>query len=357
MKARLANWLLILLLFPLYCVAITVKDSAPEEYIVKKGDTLWDISSLYLSEPWQWPELWRNNSYIVNPHLIYPGDELRLRLNAQGEAVLDLVRSPEVTKPAVKLTPEGKKITKPVQPIATLPWSVIQTFVDNDLMLSDDEYQQLPAILGDADGGIRFASGDLVVGQLMPAGNYAIIRKQNDIIDMQGDAIGLHVRNVADADVVAVEGSNTSLIKVNSSRFEILRGDRLMQVDDLTLDQALGLVPANQQRGAILSNLQQHHLMGKYDVVALDLGQSDVVPGTVMGIYIQGPTIVDSDDPRYEGEKGNWLGSKLSFSDEHQQPALKVGELVIFKVFTNSSYALITRSTKMIKRGAIVANP
>lgn len=57
---------------------IRLREDAPREYVVKKGDTLWDISELYLNDPWHWPELWRLNDDIANPHLIYPGDRLYL---------------------------------------------------------------------------------------------------------------------------------------------------------------------------------------------------------------------------------------------------------------------------------------
>ena len=48
-----------------------LKDSAPDRYIVIKGDTLWSISGRYLKEPWRWPALGKmNEDHIKNPHLI-----------------------------------------------------------------------------------------------------------------------------------------------------------------------------------------------------------------------------------------------------------------------------------------------
>ena len=108
--------------------------------------------------------------------------------------------------------------------------------------------------------------------------------------------------------------------------------------------------------GYIIDDLEQHNLLGKYNVVVLDIGAEQVSAGTIMGIYSQGPKIIDGKHPKYEGES-DMIRSAFNKGDEITQPALKIGEVVVFKAFDTASYALITKSAKVIKRGMIVAKP
>src|ERR1035437_4000851 len=62
--------------------------NAPDNYTVKRGDTLWAISGMFLKSAWRWPELWGMNLQdIKNPHLISPGQQLYLE-KKDGRATL-----------------------------------------------------------------------------------------------------------------------------------------------------------------------------------------------------------------------------------------------------------------------------
>ncbi len=363
---KLARLLIIACLVPLYCLAdvLEIKQSAPQTYVVKKGDTLWDISNMYLDKPWLWPELWRTNVHITNPHLIYPGDELRLVRNSQGEVMLEVVRDEPVVetpnaqkKVQIKLSPEGRRVTKQADPIPALPWSIISPYLNNDMVMSAEDYERHPYVIGNEEGAVRYAENNLILakGLRRRSKDMQVVRKQNELFDLQGNLLGVQVRHVAKAQVIKSELSKQSLLKVVESSLEIKRGDRLVRDQNFDMGE-VSLQAATDQKGFIVDDLEQHNLLGKYNVVVLDLNQEQVSAGTMLGIYAKGPSIIDGYAPKYEGES-DVVRSAFAVGDVLEQPALKVGEALVFKTFEQASYALITDSTKVIKRGMIVARP
>ena len=85
MKKRLLGFLGAIVLSQSLVAEPVLRDDYPERYTVVKGDTLWDISNRFLENPWKWPEIWHVNPQIANPHLIYPGDVIRMiYLDAQS---------------------------------------------------------------------------------------------------------------------------------------------------------------------------------------------------------------------------------------------------------------------------------
>ena len=83
----------LLVALPLAAQEVELRDDHPDEYIVREGDTLWDIAGRFLTKPWQWPAIWQANPQVENPHLIFPGDRLSLiYVDGQPRLVLDLFR-------------------------------------------------------------------------------------------------------------------------------------------------------------------------------------------------------------------------------------------------------------------------
>jgi len=92
----------------------------PEEYVIQKGDTLWDLSQKFLNNPWYWPKIWSNNPYIENPHWIYPGKKLRIMPGEGGGQAPAQVQAPP--EPGVDATAAnapgevGSDVTLPASP-------------------------------------------------------------------------------------------------------------------------------------------------------------------------------------------------------------------------------------------------
>lgn len=330
---------------------INIKTDAPQTYVVKKGDTLWDISNLFLDQPWLWPELWRNNTQIENPHLIYPGDVLRLRY-VDGEPVMELVRD----KKSISLTPESV-VTVKASPIGVLPWKVLGPYFKNDRIMRAEVYDALPRLLGGSEGTVTFVAKDFILSHkpMNADVNYQIVRKSKLLKDDEGNLIGYQVKNIGEVELMNSNAGKQQIVRVVQSNLEARPGDKLLPVENLDMAD-LVLKAATDQVGKIIANIQDRTLIGKRDVVVISLGSADVEPGMVMGIYAKGPAIYDSESPKYELRESA-VKEFFSTAERVEQPAFKIGELVVFKTFDNASYAWVTEATKHMKGGEYVGQP
>ncbi|MFT6269281.1 MAG: hypothetical protein ACJAVV_002106 [Alphaproteobacteria bacterium] len=335
---------------------LNIKSDAPTTYVVTKGDTLWDISNLFLDKPWLWPELWRNNIQIENPHLIYPGDTLLLRYE-NGKPVIELVRDINSSrdKNTVVLSPESRVVNKR-SPISVLPWSIISPFIKNDSMMDAEQYKELPTLLGDNLGTPRFSTQDYVLAHKLPDVNatYQVIRKVREVIDSSGKNLGLQISHLSDAQVSNSLSNERQIVRLTASTMEAKQGDKLKPKTKVQ-DKDLTLAPAQAQVGELVQNINGNSLISMRDIVIVNLGANQVSPGTVFGIYHRGPDILASDEPEY-ADDGSLL-DMLSLSERVTQPAFKVGELVIIKSFENASYAWVTKAETHLTGGELIAKP
>jgi len=135
--------------------------NAPDSYTVKTGDTLWDISKLYLRSPWRWPELWGMNlEQIRNPHLIYPGQVLVLEKTA-GRARLRLAQpAGEPPSGTVKLSPHVRPSPLDSGAIASIPFHLIEPFLNEAVIFQGNELLSAPRIVATQEGRVLLSRGD-----------------------------------------------------------------------------------------------------------------------------------------------------------------------------------------------------
>lgn len=140
-KQHLIIALLIGFIFSAYAQEVELNPSHPDTYVVQKGDTLWDISAVFLKSPWLWPEIWHANPQIENPHLIYPGDQVNL-VYLDGKPALTVNRS----RPTVKMGPKVRDIDHD-SAIQTIPLKDIEPFLRRLRILNKEDIDLAPYVV------------------------------------------------------------------------------------------------------------------------------------------------------------------------------------------------------------------
>ena len=191
----------------------------------------------------------------------------------------------------------------------------------------------------------------------MTSGHYEVVRKQQTLYNQEGDFLAIAIRHIADGQALVSSIPKQSLVLLSAANLEVKRGDKLLKVSEVNdIQPIVQIKAATDQKAQIIADLSQYQLSSKYSVVIIDIGNNDIDAGIVMGIYQQGAAVLDSEPAQYLSESQT-LERAFSFNDVLPQPWMKVGELLVFKVFSKVSYALVTRSSTVIRKGAIVAKP
>ena len=131
---------------------IPLTADAPNEYTVKTGDTLWDISKVFLRDPWYWPEIWYVNPQVENPHLIYPGDVLKLvYIDGQPRVTVGDRGGATESGGGKRMSPQVRR--EPLsQAITAIPYDVIASFMGRPTLLDGDQVKSAPYVVALRDG-------------------------------------------------------------------------------------------------------------------------------------------------------------------------------------------------------------
>ncbi|HEY5972887.1 MAG TPA: LysM domain-containing protein [Pseudoxanthomonas sp.] len=366
-----------------YAAAAEMSGSHPDTYVVKRGDTLWDISGKFLKKPWLWPEIWQANPQIKNPHLIYPGDVISL-------AYLD----------RVALQPGPRQEA----PIGAIPLSDIEPFLKNLRVV--DSFEQLPRVVGLEEDRLRGFGGLSVYAQGLDSAQvgqrFAVVRPtlrythtrfvsdgsyatyQEDL-DAHGKRIGSETIdwnrnwNSAALDTGAqlgllgyelqqvsvgtltrgvTPGSNVSTLALEDNGHEVREGDRLIPVEAQPYDLQFFphvpkvLQPEGKLQIAAVANALTSG--GPRDVVAISGGSREGIDnGTVFSIWRNGSHRIDrqhdpEDSRPTELDRGT---GDIALPDEY------AGHVMVFRTFEKVSYGLVMEGTKPARVGYELKHP
>ena len=325
-----------------------IAPNAPDSYVVKRGDTLWGISKMFLRDPWYWPEIWQVNPQVKNPHLIYPGDTLRL-VFIDGKPHIQLERGD-----AARLQPRVR--SQPLDDaIRSIPYGVVAAFMSKPSVLTADQFKKAPYVLAAREHHVVMAEGNTVYArgfdEQPPLGaHYNIVRIGEKLKDPDsGDVIGYDGIFTAAAKVTR-SGDPTTLILTESGR-ETIAGDKLFSGN---VDVPLDFVPSSPKvkvNGQIISVHNGVEMIGQYQVVVINRGaRHGIVPGNVLGVYQAGEKVPDR-------EKSAFVRNATMFAKNVRLPDERTGTFMVFKTFDRISYGLIMEAKSTMRVLDRVGNP
>ena len=329
--------------------SITYEPEYPQTYIVQKGDTLWDISSVFLRDPWHWPEIWFKNPQVENPHLIYPGDVLAI-IYIGGQKFVQIVRRGEDGQvlstggssgsgmKIVKLSPRVRSQSIDAS-IPSIPIDSIRHLLSRPLIIDEEELNKAAYVLSSQDSHlINSADDKLYVRKLDTAsgnGRYQIFRPNKPLYDpLTEELLGYEAIYVGDTKLLL--GGDPATVRVTDSVREILRDDRVLPIDNTNFARDFFPKPPTiEVRGEVISLLDAISMIGKFQTIAINLGSRDgVETGNLLEIRRLGEVIPDNseEDPTF----------RVKLPDE------RVGMAMIIRSFEKMSYALVMEADRPV---------
>jgi hypothetical protein len=336
---------------------IPLTADAPDQYVVKRGDTLWDISKVFLREPWYWPEIWYVNPQVQNPHLIYPGDVLKL-VYVEGQPRLTIA---ERGGAGVKrLSPDVRR--EPLnQAITAIPYEVIAGFAGRPSLLTKEQVEEAPYVVAMRDEHIIGGMGNEVyamgIGSAPTESQFSVIHVEGKVKDPEtNDVLGYTGVYVGQGQV-SRSGEPAKLVLTESAR-EALQGDKLFPQSNEVLTDFVPHSPNSEVDAAVIA-VRSMTVMGQYNVVALNRGtESGLEPGHVLAVERLSGSVRDkyskgglSTDRRSMSLTSNGAGKKVTLPPE------RVGVIMVFKAYDRISYGLVMETTHEIREGDRAKNP
>lgn len=305
-------------------------------HVVRRGDTLWDISEAYLGTPWVWPSIWNDNPEVANPHRIYPGDRIWITPTEMRRVSAEEAERLLGGEPLPEFEPLPAAIGEPAVPRAPtrkMRWSAIAGYVTNE------DLDAAASILGSPRPVIWYAQEQPVYvglgeGEARVGDRYDVVRAIKTVKDLvTGEPLGVYVEKLGWIEITEVH-PESSIATVRQSFLEMRDGDKLLphrvRDDELTLRDAPPGV-----EGRIVYMPDNRTTVADSDVVFLNRGADHgLESGHTLEVYRPEGSAVD---PVRQ--------ARLQLPDDI------VGRLLVVDVQPSTSVAVVTQARTELVRG------
>jgi hypothetical protein len=347
---------------------VAVRSDHPDEYVVVKGDTLWDISGRFLDKPWQWPAIWHANPQIENPHLIYPGDVVSL-VYVDGVPQLQLRRGDADT---VRLSPSIRVTDR--EAVKAVPFESIEPFIKDLRVLSPSEFEGLPYIIANEEERLTSTISDqtYVRGLDAQVGEEYIVARLTNIYDSIGSPPEIrrvepqehwkrapavwdrhqHTFNTVEpwdrrpknpvgyellevSRVRVAQAGEISVMDIIRDRTEVRPGDFILPVSgqgylSTFYPSAMDNVPEGLR---VLATSGQRSGVGVYQIVSINGGTNQgIEAGHVFSAFRTGQLVDDRSGYRW---------GSFSKESEVRLPDTYDGLVMVFRTFDDISYGMV----------------
>ncbi len=317
-----------------------VKADAPDSYVVVKGDTLWGIAGRFTDAPWRWPELWDlNKDQIKNPHLIYPGDVVRLdrlrgRLSIAGH------------KDPKRLSPRVRDEGSTDEAIPSIPASIIEPFLSRPLVVEPDGLDKAPTIVATEDNRVVIATGNRAyvsgMAESKPESGWYVYRQGKALVDPDTEqTLGFEAMYLGTAR--QLRAGDLATVELTSATEEIGSGDKLIPIGKPEIVTYAPHAPATFVKGRVISIYGARGRLaeeGQSAIVALNRGAADGLEvGHVLALHTQSNAV------------------RVTNGGTLHTPEERYGLVFVFRVFERVSYALVMKVSRPVNNLDIVTTP
>ncbi len=275
------------------------------DYIVKEGDTLWNISQRFYGDPFLWPRLWQQNQYITNPHYISPGGRIRLYpYKVLIEVEEQKLRKVEEAKPL--LPPQLEEVPPPLPPPPEIIRLVIYPEV-NSCGFITDKIEGIGRIVAAKVDKLELVAEDEIYivfqkGFSVKKGDSFTIFRVGAPIEhpITKKVIGRRVLILGTAVITKAKEGEAQTALITRSYDSILKGDELTPYFAPREELPVETMEKPLYGRVVASKVAKLELV-EGDVVYIDRGEDDNIrPGHIFHVFRRGEVAAD---PFYKKEK------------------------------------------------------